>query len=161
MTWRKRKNGQGVSNCLGLEAVPNTPQRKRYQYDWFHCFYFCCIMNGVGISTNKYRVFSAQADWTLTHTNHKDTEQSTIEISVTVHGVTLSDSLIRWSPNKLSLVFDQIPVSADKMPAKWTSYIRIIGKVLCLSMSVSRLLNSLTDFDNILGCEFHTLLLVM
>jgi hypothetical protein len=34
---------------------------------------------------HKYRVFSAQADWTLTHTGHRDTEQST---------VTLTDSLL-------------------------------------------------------------------
>jgi hypothetical protein len=42
-----------------------------------------------------YRVFTAQADWTLTHTSHKDTEQSTIEGSITLDGVTLTDSLIR------------------------------------------------------------------
>jgi hypothetical protein len=38
---------------------------------------------------HKYRVFRAQADWTLTHRSHKDTEQSTIDC------VTLTDSLIR------------------------------------------------------------------
>jgi hypothetical protein len=43
----------------------------------------------------KYRVFREQADWTLTHTSHKDTEQSTIEASITLDGVTLTDSLIR------------------------------------------------------------------
>jgi hypothetical protein len=32
----------------------------------------------------KYRVSSAQADWTLTHTSHTDTEQSTIEASITL-----------------------------------------------------------------------------
>jgi hypothetical protein len=42
-----------------------------------------------------YRVFRAQADWTLIHTSHNDTEQSTIEASVTLDGVTLTDSLIR------------------------------------------------------------------
>jgi hypothetical protein len=42
-----------------------------------------------------YRVFRAQADWALTHASHKDTEQSTIEASVTLEGVTLTDSLIR------------------------------------------------------------------
>jgi hypothetical protein len=42
-----------------------------------------------------YRVFRAQADWTLTHTSHKDTEQSTIEASITLDGETLTDSLIR------------------------------------------------------------------
>jgi hypothetical protein len=42
-----------------------------------------------------YRVFKAEADWTLTHMSHKDTEQSTIEASITLDGVTLPDSLIR------------------------------------------------------------------
>jgi hypothetical protein len=42
-----------------------------------------------------YRVFKAEADWTLTHMSHKDTEQSTIEASITLYGVTLPDSLIR------------------------------------------------------------------
>jgi hypothetical protein len=42
-----------------------------------------------------YRVFSAQADWILTHMSHKDTEQSTIEVSITLDVVTLADSLIR------------------------------------------------------------------
>jgi hypothetical protein len=36
-------------------------------------------------------MFSAQADWTLTHTSDKDTEQSTIEASITLDGVTLTD----------------------------------------------------------------------
>jgi hypothetical protein len=73
-----------------------------------------------------YRVFRAQADWTLTHTSHKDTEQSTIEASITLDGVTLTDSLIRWSPNECPSVCREIPVSADKMfwtsnkPAQWT-----------------------------------------
>jgi hypothetical protein len=40
-------------------------------------------------------VFSAQADWTLTHASHKDTEQSTIEASITLDGVTQTDSVIR------------------------------------------------------------------
>jgi hypothetical protein len=43
----------------------------------------------------NYRVFRAQADWTLTHTSHKDTEQSAIEASITLDSVTLTDSLIR------------------------------------------------------------------
>jgi hypothetical protein len=42
-----------------------------------------------------YRVFRAQADWTLTHTSHKDTEQSTTEASITLDGITLTDSMIR------------------------------------------------------------------
>jgi hypothetical protein len=37
----------------------------------------------------KYRMFRAQADGTLIQTSHKDTEQSTIEASVTLDGVTL------------------------------------------------------------------------
>jgi hypothetical protein len=62
-----------------------------------------------------YRMFRAQADWTLTHTCHKDIEQSTTEASITLDGVTLTDSLIRWSPNKWPSVCREIPVSADKM----------------------------------------------
>jgi hypothetical protein len=42
-----------------------------------------------------YRVFSAQADWTLIRASHKDTEQSTIDASVTLDGVTLTGRLIR------------------------------------------------------------------
>jgi hypothetical protein len=42
-----------------------------------------------GRHTSMYRVFRAQADRTLTHTSHKDTEQSTIEASITLDGVTL------------------------------------------------------------------------
>jgi hypothetical protein len=76
-----------------------------------------------------YRVFRAQADWTLTHMSHKDTEQSTVEASITLDGVTLTDSLIRWSPNEWPSVCREIPVSADKMfwmsnkLAQWTLYI--------------------------------------
>jgi hypothetical protein len=44
---------------------------------------------------NIYRVFRAQAGWTLTHTSEKDTEQSTVEASITFDGVTLTDSLLR------------------------------------------------------------------
>jgi hypothetical protein len=36
-----------------------------------------------------------QGDWTLTHLGHKDTEQSTIEASITLDGITLTDSLTR------------------------------------------------------------------
>jgi hypothetical protein len=46
------------------------------------------------IVDGMYRVFSAQANWTLTHTSHKDTEQSTVEASITLDGVTLTDSLL-------------------------------------------------------------------
>jgi hypothetical protein len=70
----------------------------------------------------KTWMLRAQADWTLTHTSHKDTEQSTIEDCITFDGVTLTDWMIRWSPNERTLM------SADKMfwtpnkPAKWASY---------------------------------------
>jgi hypothetical protein len=53
----------------------------------------------------------------------------TIEASITLVGVTLTDSLIRWSPNKWPSVCREIPVPADKMfwtsnnPAQWTLYI--------------------------------------
>jgi hypothetical protein len=39
-----------------------------------------------------YLVFRGQADWTMTHTSHKDTEQSTIEASITLDGATLTDT---------------------------------------------------------------------
>jgi hypothetical protein len=78
------------------------------------------------------RVFSAQADRTLTHRSHKNTEHSTIETSITFDGVTLTDSLIRRSPNELPSFCPEITtLSADKMfwtsnkPAKWTPYINI------------------------------------
>jgi hypothetical protein len=48
-------------------------------------WYMCVSMYDV------YSVISAQADWTLTHTSHEDTEQSTIEASITLDGVTLTD----------------------------------------------------------------------
>jgi hypothetical protein len=41
---------------------------------------------------------AAQADWT--HMSHKDTEQSTIEASITLDGVILTDPLIRSSSNE-------------------------------------------------------------
>jgi hypothetical protein len=48
--------------------------------------------------------------------------------SITLDGVTLTDSLIRWSPNKWPSVCREIPVPADKMswasnkPAQWILY---------------------------------------
>jgi hypothetical protein len=76
----------------------------------------------------NYRVFRAQDDWTLTHTSHKDTEQCKIEASITLDGITLTDSLIRWSPNEWPSVCWEIPVSADKIfwmsnkLAQWALY---------------------------------------
>jgi hypothetical protein len=82
--------------------------------------------------------------WTPTHTSHKDTEQSTTEASITLDGVTLTDSLIGWSPNEWPSVCREIPVSADKMfwtsnkPAQWIIYIFILFVVssLCFQSSV-------------------------
>jgi hypothetical protein len=75
--------------------------------------YFTCKSRWLVPESQKsltlYRVFRAQADWTLTHTSHKDTEQSTIEASITLDGVTLTDSLIRWSPNEWPSVCRAIP----------------------------------------------------
>jgi hypothetical protein len=51
-------------------------------------------------SIQKYLVFRVQADWILIHTSHKDTEQNTTEASLTLDGITLTDSLISWSPNE-------------------------------------------------------------
>jgi hypothetical protein len=85
-----------------------------------------------------HRVFSVQTDWTLTHTSHKYTEQSTIEASIILDGVTPTDSLVRWSPNKWPSVCRDTPVSADKLfwtsnkPAKWTPCMRLHVIVLWL-----------------------------
>jgi hypothetical protein len=80
-----------------------------------------------------------QADWTLlTHTTHKDTEQSTIEASITLDSVTLTDSLIKWSSYLSPSVCREITVSADKMfltsnkPAKWTPYTYIYLYTICV-----------------------------
>jgi hypothetical protein len=45
-------------------------------------------------------MFRAQADRTLTYVSHNDTGQSTIEASIILEGVTLTDSLIRQSHNE-------------------------------------------------------------
>jgi hypothetical protein len=56
------------------------------------------------------------------------TEQSTMEASITLDGVTLTDSLLTWSPNEWPSVYREILVCADKMfwtankPAQWTLY---------------------------------------
>jgi hypothetical protein len=64
-----------------------------------------------------------RASWLdITYMSHKNTEQSTLD------GVTLTDSLLRWSPNEWPSVCWNIPVSVDKMfwtsnkLAKWTPY---------------------------------------
>jgi hypothetical protein len=56
---------------------------------------YLLLTNASRIPAWLYRVFRAQADWTLTHMSHKDIEQSTVEASITLHGVTLTDSVIR------------------------------------------------------------------
>jgi hypothetical protein len=66
-----------LSLCTQIPAAPI--QATEYESGWF----------------NIYRMFSAHADWTLTHGSHKDTEQSTTEASVTLNGITLTDPLIR------------------------------------------------------------------
>jgi hypothetical protein len=60
----------------------------------------CILVDKFHLYETYNRVFRAQANWTLTHTSHKDTEQSTIDASITLDGVTLTDSLIRRSPNE-------------------------------------------------------------
>jgi hypothetical protein len=90
-----------------------------------------CWIKGIQFYRNNectIWVFRAQADWTLTHTSYKDIEQSTTEASITLDGVTLTDSLIRWTPNEWPSICREIPVSTDKMfwtsnkPAQWTLY---------------------------------------
>jgi hypothetical protein len=53
------------------------------------------------------RVFRVQADWTVTHTSHKNTEQRAIEAFITLDGVTLTAGsyqslLIRCSGGPIS-----------------------------------------------------------
>jgi hypothetical protein len=62
-----------------------------------------------GNNEYNYRVFRVQADWTLIITSHKGTKHNTIEASITLDGVTLTDSLIRWSPNEWPSVCGVIP----------------------------------------------------
>jgi hypothetical protein len=59
-----------------------------------HIHVASCFTNStMGTFSRLYSVFRAQADWTSTHTSHKDTEHSAIEASVTLDGVTLT----QWS----------------------------------------------------------------
>jgi hypothetical protein len=76
---------------------------------------FCLSLSSMA----RYWVFREQAEWTLTHTSYKDTEESTIEACITLDGVTRADLLVRWSPNEWPSVCWEIPVSANKM--FWTS----------------------------------------
>jgi hypothetical protein len=98
-----------------------TPLPKRHCGSGVISFFFQNLIH-------MYPVFRAQADWTLTHTSHKDTEQSTIQASDILDGVTWADWLLRWSPNEWPSVCREIPVSADKMfsasnkPAQWTLF---------------------------------------
>jgi hypothetical protein len=73
-------------------------------------------------------VFRAQADWTLTHSSHKDIEQSSVEASITLWRNTdwLTDQVItEWMTFSLQ---GDTTVSTDKMfwtpnkPAQWTLY---------------------------------------
>jgi hypothetical protein len=84
-----------------------------------HCFQFLKTFYSAYIcmSMGADKTFSAQADWTLTHTSHKDTEQSTVQASITLDGVTLTDPLIRWS------VFREIPQCLPiRYCAQWALY---------------------------------------
>jgi hypothetical protein len=61
---------------------------------WFLFVY--CLLPGQGSYHYESTGVCAQAEWTLTHTSHKATEQSTIEATMTLDGVTRTDSLIRY-----------------------------------------------------------------
>jgi hypothetical protein len=73
-------------------------------------------------AAHKYCVFIVQADWTSTHTSLKDTEQSTIEASITLDGVTLTD-----------------PVTGDHR----INYLQFAGRYQCLPIRCSGRLISL------------------
>jgi hypothetical protein len=83
-----------------------------------------------------YRVLRAQAGWTLIHTSRKDTEESTIQASITLDGVTLTDCLIRWSPNEWPSVCREIPLSAFKMFCAMNTLHKVIHtisfRVVCI-----------------------------
>jgi hypothetical protein len=81
-----------------------------------------------------YRVFRAQAGWTLTHTSH--TEESTTEASITLDGITLTDSLIRWSTNEWPFVFREIP---QWLPIRWCGRLISLHNKLSLSHYIYKL----------------------
>jgi hypothetical protein len=74
-------------------------------------------------NTHTYRVLSKQADWTSTHTSHKDTEQGTAEASITLDGITWTNPLITRSPNERPSVCQEIP---QRLP------IRFSGRLISL-----------------------------
>jgi hypothetical protein len=111
----------------------------------------CCflrVISGLTILYAIYWVFSAQADRTLTQTNHKNTEQSIIGSCTTLDGVTLTD------PNQWLSVCREIPVCADKKfwmsnkPLQWTCYIigtRVHHRRLVMSKLKSMALDTPSD----------------
>jgi hypothetical protein len=104
-----------------------------------------------------YRVFRAQADWTLTHTSHKNTEQSTIEASITLDGVTLTDLLMKWSRNnylQFAGRYQCLPIrcSGRQKTAQWTLYIICAGNTTdCHSQWPRGLRNKLSSLARTLG----------
>jgi hypothetical protein len=90
----------------------------------------------------QFNIVHPPTSWTLTHMSHKDTQQSTIEASATLDGITLTDPLIRWSPNEWPSVCQKIPMSVEKMlwtsnkPAKW---IPCISKINILRQVKSKI----------------------
>jgi hypothetical protein len=73
-------------------VLANPLPRNTYmsQYHVFAAWQRAGLVLFVFVERTLYRVFSAQADWTLTHTSHKDTEQSTMEAFITLDGVKLT-----------------------------------------------------------------------
>jgi hypothetical protein len=86
---------------VGITAMPTFPRKPLNK-----TFHYFILPHNQGKMTSRiekaddsgieiYRVFRAQANWTLTHTSHKNTELSIMKASITLDGVTMTDPLIR------------------------------------------------------------------
>jgi hypothetical protein len=66
------------------------PEAVRFEYRKVQRLLWVRILFVFFWRSAEHQVFSASADWTMSRTIHKDTEQSTIDASVTLDGVTLT-----------------------------------------------------------------------
>jgi hypothetical protein len=97
---------------------------REFSYTSYHDCWSCGVLRTNSTLTGKLIPLisgvRAQADWTLTHTSHKVTKQSTIEASITHDGVAIT--LIIWSPNEWPSVCREMFWTSNE-PAQWTHYI--------------------------------------
>jgi hypothetical protein len=96
----------GKSFVLSCDCVTHLPPH-------FTCGTILSLLHWL---SSSFTVQSAGCLSTDSHTSHNDTEQSTIEASATLDGVTLTDPLIRWSPNEC-LQFDG---RYQCLPIRWS-----------------------------------------